>query len=361
LQASRDLILRFSIPRRTLRAFSFLVLSAILTCGSGAPACRAQESGAQAPQPLEAATEFVKVDASVLDNRGNFVGALARSNFRILDNGSEQPIAFFTPVEAPAEILVMIETSPAVYLIHNQHLVAAYALLDGLAADDEVALVTYDQAPREILKFTADKSALLAALGGVQYTIGMGDLNLYDSISGVLDWLGPATGKRALVLLSTGLDSSPPARWDALLRKLRTEDVVIFSVALGGALRGEKGKKSKSRKDAPKSSDGETGASSESAADAAFAKADHALRALAAMTGGRAYFPESERDFVPMYHEIATALRHQYLLGIEPAHDGQFHSLTVEVLDANGQPMTLPAKKPAVRVLAREGYLAPGP
>ena len=79
------------------------------------------------------------------------------------------------------------------------------------------------------------------------------------------------------------------------------------------------------------------------------------------MTGGRAYFPESEQDFVPMYHEIATALRHQYLLGIAPAHDGQFHSLTVEVLDASGQPMNLPAKKPVVRVFAREGYLAPGP
>jgi len=154
----------------------------------------------------------VKVDASVLDNRGNFVGGLARGNFRILDSGTEQPIEFFTPVEAPAQVLVMIETSPAVYLIHNQHLLAAFALLDGLAADDEVALVTYDQAPRAILTFTPDKSALLAALGGIQYTIGMDDLNFYDSVSGVLDWLGPATGKRALVLLTTGLDSSPPAR-----------------------------------------------------------------------------------------------------------------------------------------------------
>jgi Ca-activated chloride channel family protein len=303
----------------------------------------------------------VKVDASVLDNRGNFVGGLARSSFRILDDGAEQPIAFFTPVEAPAQILVMIETSPAVYLIHNQHVVAAYALLDGLATDDEVGLVTYDQVPREILKFTADKPALLAALGGVQYTIGMGDLNFYDSISGVLDWLGPATGKRALVLLTTGLDSSPPARWDALVRRLRSQDVVIFSVALGGPLRGEKTKKSKTRKDAAKSDDRETEAAPESAADEGFAKADHALRTLATMTGGRAYFPESEKDFVPMYHEIATALRHQYLLGIAPAHDGQFHSLTVEVLDANGQPMTLPAKKPVVRVFAREGYLAPEP
>jgi Ca-activated chloride channel homolog len=303
----------------------------------------------------------VKVDASVLDDRGNFVGGLMQNNFRILDNGAEQPIAFFTPVEAPAQILVMIETSPAVYLIHNQHLIAAYALVDGLAANDEVALVTYDQTPREILKFTADKSTLLAALGGVQYTIGMGDLNLYDSISGALDWMGPATGKRALVLLATGLDSSPPARWDALVRKLRSQDIVIFPVALGGPLRGGKSKKSKPTKGGAKSGDQVSEALPESTADAGFAKADRALRSLATITGGRAFFPESEKDFAPMYREIATALRHQYLLGIAPAHDGQFHSLTVEVLDATGQPMTLPARKPVIRVFAREGYLAPGP
>ena len=81
----------------------------------------------------------------------------------------------------------------------------------------------------------------------------MGDLNFYDSISGVLDWLGPATGKRALVLLTTGLDSSAPARWDALVRKLRSEDVVIFAVALGGSLRGDNTKKTKMKKNGSKS------------------------------------------------------------------------------------------------------------
>lgn len=310
---------------------------------------RAQESNANAAKPLVASTEIVKVDTSVVDNHGNFVGGLVQSNFRILDNGGAQPIAFFTSIEAPAQVLVMIETSPAVYLIHNQHLVAAYTLFDGLAADDQVALVAYDQAPREILRFTTDKSALLAALDGVQYSIGMGDLNFYDSVSGALDWLGPAGGKRALVILTTGLDSSPPAHWDALVSKLRSEDVVIFAVALGGALRAAPLKKSK--KPPPP----------ESAADASFAKADRALRSLATITGGRAYFPKSDKDFVPIYHEIASALRHQYVLGIAPAHDGQLHLLTIEPLDANGQPMNAPAKKPAVRVFAREGYLAPAP
>jgi Ca-activated chloride channel homolog len=311
----------------------------------------AQNSVPESQTPLVAATEIVKIDASILDNQGNFVGGLSQSNFHVLDNGAPQPIAIFTPIEAPAQILVLVETSPAVYLVHDQHLLAAYALLDGLARDDQVALVTYDASPHPALPFTSNKSAFLAALNGMQFTIGMGDLNFYDSVSSVLGSLDPAAGKRALVILSTGLDSSPPARWDALVRELRAEDVVIFAVALGGGLRGEPSKNKKAKNPAPP----------QSAADAQFAKADQALRSLAEITGGRAYFPQSEKDFVPIYHEIASALRHQYVLGIAPQHDGQFHRLTVEPLDAAGQPLNPPSKKPTVRVFAREGYLAPAP
>ena len=61
-----------------------------------------------------------------------------------------------------------------------------------------------DRSPRAVLDFTPNKSALLAALGQIQYTIGMDQLNLYDSVSAVLDWLGPSAGKKTLVLLTTG-------------------------------------------------------------------------------------------------------------------------------------------------------------
>lgn len=303
----------------------------------------------------------MKVDASVLNKHGNFVSGLTQSNFRVLDDGAEQPIAFFAPVEAPAQVLVMIETSPAVYLIHNQHLIAAYALLDGLAADDEVALVTYDRTPQAILAFTADKTALLAALDKAQYTIGMGDLNFYDSVSTALDWLASTPGKRAIVVLTTGIDSSPPARWDALVQKLRGDDVVIFLVALGGSLRGEPGKKSKPKKRALKPGGEENDESPETGNADGFAKADRALLALAAITGGRAYFPQSEKDFVPMYHEIASALRHQYVLGIAPARDGKVHALTIEVVQSGGSQAAPPAKRGEYRVFARSGYLAPAP
>ena len=324
------------------------------------PSCQGQEQFPPAQQVMQVSTDLVKLDVSVLDKHGDFTGGLEKKDFRILDSGVVQPIVFFAPVDAPAQILVVVETSPAVFLIHKEHLLAAYALIDGLAPDDLVGLTTYDEVPHALLAFTSDKSALLAALGKLQYMLGAGELNFYDSVAAVVDWIPPAGGKRALVLLTTGLDSSPVARWDALVRKLRAQDVVIYSVALGGSLRGYTGKKSKP----PKNSTATAAPAdfpTDSGGSLSFAKSSAALLSLATITGGRAYFPEEPKDFVPIYREIASALRHQYVLGIAPEHDGQFHPLTVQMLGSNGRPVPTATKKAAYRIYAREGYLAPGP
>jgi VWFA-related protein len=335
---------------------------AVLTFFPFAAVCCAQEPAVPPPQaPIQAKTELVRVDVSVLGKDGNFVGGLTEKNFRVLDGADVQPILFFSPVDAPAQVLVLLETSPAVYLIHNEHILAAYALLDGLAADDQVALVTYDQAPHAILGFTTDKSALLGALGQIQYTLGTAQLNFFDSISGVVDWLSPGQGKKAIVILSTGLDSSPPARSDALTQKLRAHDVVIFPVALGGSLRQANGEKKKPAKNSrtPSAQSQETPTDPDN--PLSFAKADAALLSLARITGGRAYFPVSAKEFAPIYRQIAAALRHQYVLGIVPAQNGRFHSLTVQVTDTTAQPAPPGAKSAEYRVFAREGYQAPRP
>src|SRR5271168_2172668 len=222
-------------------AFSVILFCVLLIPGRAA----AQQAASGLQQPLQVTTEMVQISVSVLGAGGDFVSGLHRQNFRVLDGGIERPLVFFAPTDAPAQILVMVETSPAVYLLQSQHIAAAYALLDGLAPDDQVALVTYDQAPRAVLAFTPDKNALFNALGQIQFSVGMGELNFYDSVSTALDWIAPVSGKKALVLLTTGLDSSSPARWDALAQKLRARDVVIFPVALGGWLRRPPDKKKK--------------------------------------------------------------------------------------------------------------------
>src|SRR6185437_3847525 len=115
--------------------WGFFALAA-LVCAFRAAAWRpvsSQQSTRPAPQgTLKVRVSLVKVDTSIVDARGKFVDGLQKENFHIFDNGAEQPITFFASADAPAQVLVLIETSPAVSLISGQHLDAAYSLLNGL-------------------------------------------------------------------------------------------------------------------------------------------------------------------------------------------------------------------------------------
>ncbi len=320
-----------------------------------------------ASDTVKVRANLVNMDVTVSDSQGNFVSGLTRENFRVFDEGTEQPITHFAPVEAPAQVLVLLETSPAVYLIHQEHLAAAYALLEGLAPDDQVALASYSESPRLVMNFTSNKGAVAQAFDALHYNLGMPQLNLFESLSTMLDWLAPLPGKKAIVLLSTGLDSSAEGRWDNLVQKLHASDVVILPVALGGELRAPDqnnlSRKKKKAEAAPVADD--TGPS--------FQKADRALESIAQATGAHAYFPRDARDFGRIYRQIAVLLRHQYSIGFPPALDSsspgskasnRFHRIEVKVVEAQavqGRASAPAALRSGCRINARPGYLAPLP
>jgi Ca-activated chloride channel homolog len=310
-----------------------------------------------AQHPLQAKTELVKLDVTVLDTQGDFVDGLEQKSFRVLDNGIERPIVFFAPVTSPAKIVVILETSPAVYLFQDEHLAAAYVLLNGLPNDDEVALVTYSDVPRSLVSFTTNKPELMTALTNIQYMVGVASLNLYDSVSAVIDGIAAFPGKKALVLLTTGLDSSAPDRFAILTQKLRKDDVVIFSVGLGGgSLQNGNAKKGKLPKKSSSAFD-----AADPVGTSTLERARQAVSEISAVTGGRAYFPETGEDFASAYREIAASVRHEYVLGIAPQHDGQLHRLSVEVADPQSSLRKTKHRQPEYRISAREGYTAPTP
>ena len=333
--------------------------AALLSCALLPPGCGAQEPPVkqeQAPH-IRVGVELVNVDATVRDARGNFVAGLKRENFRILDDGVEPKITNFAAVEEPAQVLVLVETGPAVYLLHKQHLAAAGALLEGLAANDRVALGTYNESARLALNLTDDKLALARALDHLQYGLGMADLNFYGSLATALDWLAPVPGKKAVVLLTTGLDSSASGNWEGLLARLRASDVTVLAVALGGELRsaGEPSRP-QGKKEARQS---HSGADNDSLS---FQRADRALETMAEETGGRAYFPRDANEFPAIYRQIASLLRNTYSLGFAPpARDGSVHKIEVQLVDERGQPLAGKNGKPRYNIRARSGYFSPTP
>jgi VWFA-related protein len=319
-------------------------------CAIALPQSRAQGPAQNPPSPaIRVSVDRVNVGVIVTDSRGKFVGGLHLEDFHVFDDGIEQPVTDFAPVDEPAQVLMLIEAGPSVYFLEAGHVRASHALLDGLSAGDRVAVVKYDTTPQPVLDFSADKRAAETALTNVRYFIGFGNLNLSRSLSTVLDWLAKMQGKKTIVLLSTGFDTSEPAEISTALTRLKTADVRILAISLGTELRNPTPKfKDKSQPPPEKAAITEQG----------FAEADRFLRELTETTGGRVYFPNSPKDFTAVYTEIAQLVRHEYSLAFAPpAHDGKSH--TIEVRVASHGAAASSESTPRYRVDHRRAYMAP--
>lgn len=303
----------------------------------------AQEPGAIPGQTIRLNVDRVNVGVIVTDSKGKFVEGLQRENFQVLDNGAPQPIADFASVETPAQVLLVLEAGPAVYLLQDAHLFVADALLNGLSAEDRVAVARYTDAPAPILDFTTDKHAAQAALDQIQFNLGYGDLNLSASLGTILDWLAPIPGKKTIVLVSTGVDTSPQSAMKSTLGRLQTTDVQILAVSVSGPLRNGKAASKRQNQQAQQ----------------AFEEADAWLTALAEATGGRAYFPQNSKALQEIYKQVAEIVRHEYSLAFAPpVADGAIHSIDVKV---EPEASSVKNKEPEYRVDHRKAYVAPKP
>ena len=279
----------------------------------------------------------------VTDTKGKFVENLRQRDFQVLDNGSPQAITDFAPIDVPGQVLMAVEAGPAVYLLQDSHLFVADSLLGGLSPGDRVAIACYNNAPAPLLNFTADKSSAQAALDQIQFNLGYGNLNLSSSLNTMLDWLAPIPGKKTIVLVSTGVDTSPQDTMRTLLGRLQTGDVRVLTVSMSGPLRnGNKGNKAQIQQ-----------------TQQVFEQADAWLKQLAESTGGRAYFPENAKAFEEAYWQIAQLVRHEYSLAFAPPlADGSVHTIEVKLNLQNGGRKE---KAPEYRVDHRRSYVAPKP
>jgi Ca-activated chloride channel homolog len=308
-----------------------------------------QENQQPPEQTIRVGVDRVNVGVIVTDHNGRFVEGLRREDFRVFDNGIEQPLTGFAAIEEPAQVLLLIEAGPAVYLLEEGHLQAALTLLNGLSNGDRVAVVKYADSPTALLDFTPDKDTAVAAFGQLRFNLGFGSLNLSASVSKVLEWLSSVQGKKTIVLLTTGVDTSLSNESERVMQQLKVSDVRLLAVSLTGDLQSpQPGNKKKS----PATNSNKTAQQ--------FEQANQLLKRMAESTGGRAYFPTNAKEFNSVYTEIAQLVRHEYSLAFAPpARDGLVHAIEVRVNAP--QTRTPSAQAVGYRVDHRQAYLAPPP
>lgn len=267
-------------------------------------------SSAGGLQQFASRTELVEVYATVTDKQGRFVTDLARDEFVVLEDGVPQPLSTFADGDQPVSIALAVDRS---WSMANGRLAAAQRggreLLHELGDQDRAMLVAIGSEVEVPVALTPDRQAVDAALQALD---PWGSTALHDAIVTAFDAIEPAPGRRALVLISDGLERGSRRSSADVLTRVRASDVLAYPVVVQR-------------------------------------KVPDVLEQLAALTGGHAQRVKDLDDLPSVLRRIASDLRHQYLLGYQPLRPtapGQYRRIEVRVTRATH------------RVRARAGYLA---
>jgi len=297
-------------------------------------------------------TSVVNVDVAVLDNKGHFIPNIPKGNFRILEDNVPQQISNFSKGEAPMTVCMVIEFSgrfqqywvgPAWY----QTLAASYGFLETLKPDDYVAVVAYDMKSEILSDFSTDKRKAYEAMQRLRIP-GFSESNLYDALADTEDRMSGIEGRKAIVLIASGIDTFSKLTFDKARKAIQDGGVPIYAIGLMQSLRimYDQYMGAMQRMD--------------------FLQADNQMNTFAKETGGMAFFPRFYGEFPSIYQTIHQALRNQYSLGYAPtnmAKDGKFRKIKVELVNpATNEPLRVVDEKGKpikYSIVAKAGYKAP--
>ncbi len=295
------------------------------------------------------ATDLVMIPVRISTRGDKPVADVRRNEFKIFENGVEQEIAYFSDSEQPFTVVLVLDMSySSVFKLEDIQL-AARIFVAKLREHDRVMVVAFDEKTHVLCEPTNDRRILRLAIDGAKIASGTA---LYDTLDLVVrEKLSRISGRRAIVLLSDGVDtSSESADATGIEKRFAAEDVIVYPIRYDTFDDVQKSR----RKDAeirfdendrpyvvpapPKKGEREQ--------DYLIAKEFFAK--ISEQTGGRVYRVSSTTNLNEAFSNIANELRKVYSLGYYPSGDrrsGASYDIKVRVY------------RPDLKITARDRYL----
>jgi VWFA-related protein len=157
-------------------------------------------------------TDLVTLNVSVVErSTGRVIRGLKQEDFKLEEDGVQQKIEHFETVNAPFDLLLLIDLSGSTAKVTDIIRAATTRFIAATRPQDRVAIIAFSGSTTLISSFTSNKSALTAAINSMQSP--KGDTKLYDAINYALDYIdkeSASTRRKAIILMSDGLDSNLP-------------------------------------------------------------------------------------------------------------------------------------------------------
>ena len=240
----------------------------------------------------------VVLAVSVTDEGNSFVAGLTRDDFTVYEENVQQKILEFGVETRPITIGVLTDTSGSMKEEIGQVQAAASDFVKTVRPEDRAFVVDFDENVFLLQDLTNDHALLQE---GIEGTDAEGGTAFYDALWASYWKMKKIEGRKAIVALTDGEDTSSRFSYQKVLELTRTNDVILYPIGLAtGALdfqiRGS-------------------------------------LKQLADDTGGRAFFPHSAAEIAATYKQIAADLRSQYFITYSPSNaapDGKWRVIRLE-------------------------------
>jgi Ca-activated chloride channel homolog len=309
------------------------------------------KEGVQGDVSFKAETNIVNVDVAVLDNKGNPIPKIPQGNFRILEDNVPQTVTQYATGQAPMTIALVIEFSNRFQSYWGEGwyetLSAAYGFTQTLRPDDYIAIIAYDLRTEILADFTNDRGKISEAMQRLRIP-GFSESNMFDALADTADRMKSIEGRKAILLISSGIDTFSKLTYDKARKSLQESGVPVYSIGILQLTRQI--------------------AEAQGANTIDFLQGDNELRTFAKETGGQAFFPRFMAEMPNAFFAINQALRNQYSLGYSPtnqARDGKFRKITVQLVNpATNEPLKVTDQKGKpikYQIIAKAGYKAPLP
>src|SRR5438552_9735978 len=252
---------------------------------------------------------LVRILATAKDTSGRLVGTLNKEDFTVLDNGAPQQIAIFERrTEQPLLVSLLIDNSGSTAKDLKYEVESVNRFVRALFAEgnpkDALALYSFNYEVRKLAHFTRNHSTIEQSLRGIK---GEAGTSLYDAIYLSARELENRDGRKVIVVVTDGGDTTSAKDFHAALKAAHMADAVIYSVLVMPITN-----------DAGRNIGGE-----------------NALTTLGERTGGRVFAPSLGPGIDRAFPDILKELRTQYLLGFYPKNvpltADPFHKLEIKV------------------------------
>ncbi len=265
---------------------------------------------------------LVRILATVKTTSGELVGDLKKTDFHISDNGVPQEISVFEHhTEQPLSVAVLVDTSASTGIDLKYEVESVSRFLRALFSEgnpkDAAELYSFDADTTLLTSFSRRMDRFERELRALKSS---GGTSLYDALCFAAASLEERDGRRVIVLITDGGDTTSAKTFHQALEAAQMADAVIYPILV-----------------MPVTNDPGRNIGGE-----------NALTLFAQGTGGRVFAPSVGPTLDQAFTDILRDLRTQYLLGYYPKNlppaKERFHRLDIRV------------SRPDLRVLARSGY-----